>query len=52
MTKTNTEKSRDRRARLRAEGYKEIRNLWTKPEHEDAIKRYAAALNATQNSED
>ena len=44
MPKSSTERSAERRKRLRAAGYKEVRNLWIKPMHEEAIRQVAAEI--------
>lgn len=40
--KSVTERVQDYRARMRAQGLKEIRNLWAYPADEERIKDYAA----------
>lgn len=41
MAKSNLEKQNAYRQRKREAGYKEIRNLWAKPEHHQVIKEFA-----------
>lgn len=44
MPKSSTERSNERRQRLRGEGLKEIRNVWVEPGHEKQIRAYAEML--------
>ena len=42
--KTLIERQKAFRQRQREAGLKELRNLWSKPEHHEAIKAYARKL--------
>lgn len=45
-SKSNAERQRAFRARLRADGLTEVRGVFARPEHHDRVKRYAARLEA------
>lgn len=46
MAKTNTEYSRERRARLKCDGLKEVRGIYSTPELEIKIKAAAKEINS------
>jgi len=52
MALSATQRSQSYRARMRDLGYKEVRNLWIKPEHEDQIRAFAASLHANTSSQE
>lgn len=48
--KNSTERSSDRRKRLREQGLKEVRNLWICPEQEELIEQLRVLIKESQDN--